>query len=417
MISRSQIDKAGSILTGSKIVSDEDFIKYEDIFDEYRKEHLPILTKITLDIQSLLTSDGKNFYIAQRLKRKPRIIAKLQRLSTRLSQLQDIGGLRIIVPQNKDVDNIYEFLKKRLKYDIRATDYRENGRENTGYRALHIIINTDKRCVELQIRSKFQHYWAEGVERTSVIYGYDLKSEEGDTDVFNYFKELSNIFYQIDKGNEPAPNKKLVLDKLREKAEAIIDSSDKKNILYGHTNQNIIKSLIDKEIKRRGKFNNWILIFDWNSGCFIDWHAVENDPDTAIKEYVSYEKLYPSASGYEVVLVGSSDVSMLQETHSHYFGIEAYENILENIDMSLVNIRKRIPIDTGARTILLAMVNRGYWNKNLSIKTLKNHYCKNLFGFEDSLRILRDKELVIMESDRGPVCLNISKKSEIESYL
>lgn len=112
MISRNQVDKAGAILTGSKIVSDEDFIKYEDIFDEYRKEHLPILTKITLNIQSLLTSAGKNFYIAQRLKRKPRIIAKLQRLSTRLSQLQDIGGLRIIVPQNKDVDNIYNFLKK-----------------------------------------------------------------------------------------------------------------------------------------------------------------------------------------------------------------------------------------------------------------------------------------------------------------
>ena len=127
--------------------------------------------------------------------------------------------------------------------------------------------------------------------------------------------------------------------------------------------------------------------------------------------------MYPSTSGYEVVLVGSSDVSMLQETHSHYFGIEAYENILENIDISLINIRKRIPIDTGARTILFAMVNRGYWNRNLSIDTLKNHYCKNLFGFDDSLRILRDKELVIMESDRGPVCLNISKKSEIESYL
>lgn len=417
-ISKTQIDKSGYILSGKKTVDEIQFIEYESIFDEYRKEHLPVLTRITSEIQEILSFYDASYYIAQRLKRKPQIIRKLKRLPVRLTQLQDIGGLRIIVKKNSDVDKLYDFIKSNIRYEIvDFVDYRERGRDDTGYRALHIIIGIEGYKIELQIRSLYQHYWAEGIERTSVIYGYFLKGYEGDLKVIKYFKKLSDIFYEIESGHTPTAQQKIELDSLRSAAETIIENSDKKNVLYGHVNKNAIKSLIDKESKKRGVINNWILVFDWNSGCFVSWDAVEKNPDIAIQKYVKYEKDFPAEQGFEVVLIGSSDVSTIKETHSHYFGIDTYENILESIDVSILNVKKRMSIDTGARKILLCLTTRRYWNKNIAINTLKNHYCKSVVGFDESLALLKRKGFIIMPSDRGPVMLNIAKKSEIESCL
>ncbi|HGH6232230.1 TPA: RelA/SpoT domain-containing protein, partial [Neisseria meningitidis] len=129
--------------------------------------------KTTIDIQNILREYIGEYYIAQRLKRKPQIIRKLNRLSVRLTQLQDIGGCRIIVPTNRDVDKIYKFLsskKDNLDFLIKkVTDYREKGRDDSGYRALHIIIERENLNFELQIRSRIQHYWAESIEKTSVV--------------------------------------------------------------------------------------------------------------------------------------------------------------------------------------------------------------------------------------------------------
>lgn len=100
-LSKSKVDKAGLALSKNKFKDEIDFIELEDVFDEYRKAHLQPLTETTLEIQRLLAGYGGSYYIAQRLKRKPQIVRKLQRLSVRLTQLQDIGGCRIIVQKKQ----------------------------------------------------------------------------------------------------------------------------------------------------------------------------------------------------------------------------------------------------------------------------------------------------------------------------
>jgi len=422
-ISKTAIDKAGNVLAKEKFKTYEEWEAADKIFDEYRQAHLQPLTSTTIAIQNWFRADNASYIIVQRLKRKPQILKKLRRLNTRLTQLQDIGGLRIIVDQNSDVDRLIEYITDKLKRQTsivikRIVDYRKKGRDDSGYRAAHIIMEKDGVSLELQIRSRIQHYWAELIERTSVIYGYVIKELEGDERVIKYFKELSNLFYLIETGQQPDASQKIDIERRRIEAESVINESDTRNILSGYINEGLVKTLQNKE-RRIGNsnFNNWVFIFNWNQGIFVDWTIVSLDPDEAIKCYVEYENKYPAEKGFEVVLVGTSSVANVRETHSHYFGLAQKENILETLNESIVGFSNQMDIDVGARQILQTMERRRYWErKAISIDTLKNHYCQDVLTFEQSLNTLIEKELIQRISNKG-VSLNIKKKGEISSYL
>lgn len=208
------------------------------------------------------------------------------------------------------------------------------------------------------------------------------------------------------------------MDKLSNAADKIITMSDSNKVLNSYVNEDIIKTLITIESKKGTGFNNWIIIFNWNIGSFISWDIISRDPDDAIKAYVENERRFPAHEGYEVVLIGSSDVKTVRQTHSHYFGIDSYENILESLNQSVVGFSRRLDIDTDARQILLCLRRRNYWGtKSISLATLKNHYCKNILAFDASLQLLMEKGLIIMTSKQGPVSLDIKAKAQIEQYL
>lgn len=180
MSSKTLIDKAGKALAFDAFASADAWVEFEDVFDEYRAQHLEPLSEVTLQLQQWLRDYGNEYYIAQRLKRKPQILRKLRRLKCRLTQLQDIGGCRIIVEKNIDIDHLGDYLARqtaqgRIQIQSgRGADYREKGRDDSGYRALHLILLNKGVTLELQVRSKIQHYWAENIERTSVFYGHYL---------------------------------------------------------------------------------------------------------------------------------------------------------------------------------------------------------------------------------------------------
>lgn len=51
MVSKSKIDKAGSVLSISGRDFDEVTLELEYVFEDYRKQHLEPLTRFTLEIQ------------------------------------------------------------------------------------------------------------------------------------------------------------------------------------------------------------------------------------------------------------------------------------------------------------------------------------------------------------------------------
>ncbi|KAA0989272.1 RelA/SpoT domain-containing protein [Dyadobacter aurulentus] len=422
-LSKTLIDTAGKSLSRDTETDVDKYILHTDAFDEYRKNHLEPLSKTTIELQQWLAQFGKEYFIAQRLKRKPQILRKLRRFSARLSQLQDIGGTRVIVEQNKDVDELVNFLKERFETRtdlklVKLTDYRGDGREDSGYRAYHLILEREGYRMELQIRSKIQHYWAETIERTSVIYGYHLKELEGDPSVIHYFKRLSDLFYEIEAGRTPSAQLKTKIEELRIRSEEIIQAADEKNVFSSFVNEGVTKDLERKENSSGSSgLNYWIFVFNWNIGSFVVWDLITNDPDGAIRKYVEYENKYTSDNGFEVVLVGSSKVSTLRQTHSHYFGLNHADGpILEDLNSSIVGFSNAMDIDVGAREILRTLERRHFWGtKVVSLDTLKNHFCKGVITFDSSLQALTEKRLVL-NSGYG-ISLNIKMKGVINKYV
>jgi ppGpp synthetase/RelA/SpoT-type nucleotidyltranferase len=420
---KGKIDKAGEHLSKGTWKDDDDYLNCEIIFDDYRKRFIEPLTEITLKLHSWLLLFGKEFYIAQRIKRKPQILRKLKRFSVRLTQLQDIGGVRIIFSDYHIVDQFLLFVKEKLSKGrffkiIKETDYREKGRYDSGYRAVHLIISRNDVVLELQLRSQLQHNWAERIERTSVIYGHFLKELEGDKLVLDYFKMLSNIFYEIESGRKPSDEIVENLEKIRIESEKIISSSDKKNVFNSSVNESFIKGMISRDAALKGSFYNWLIVFNWKEGRFENWQLIEGKSIEAINSYKELEKKWDEENGYEVVMIGSSDVSMIRKTHSHYFGIDNYDTILQSIDESLLSFNKRGEFDQDARIVLQCLYKRGNWNnKRVSYDTLKNHYCREVKDIDSAINLLETLGFITKTSYGNNYSLNTKKRTEMEKII
>ncbi|MCY3839335.1 MAG: hypothetical protein OXH09_11955, partial [Gammaproteobacteria bacterium] len=96
------------------------------------------------------------------------------------SDLEDIAGCRVIVPSLVDVEHV---TLECAKLDVtRARDYRDSDRN--GYRAVHLTIRaSDGNLVELQIRTRIQHGWAQLTERAAAIAGIEVKYGGGPDDI------------------------------------------------------------------------------------------------------------------------------------------------------------------------------------------------------------------------------------------
>lgn len=425
--SKNQIDKAGAYLASPKDDFDEayleTYVQLEQVFDEFRESHLSPLTSLTAILQEFLAADFHDYYVAQRLKRKPQIIRKLGRLHVRLTQLQDIGGLRIIVPRNSDVANVCDLIDKRLSSStdfelVRTTDYRAGGRDDSGYRAVHKIVRYKGLFLEVQIRSRAQHHWAESVERTSVFYGKRLKEGEGSRDVLSYFKLLALAYSDLESGRRLSTETRKRLEDSRQIAERVISQDGYSYLTEGSVDESVIKTLVQKGKSAHGQLTNWILVFNWNTASFVTWESASRRPDEAVAQYTRYEKDYPEREHYEVVLIGASDISTVQKTHSHYFGISRPDTILEELGVSVPSMSDDETVDTGAKLILSRLVKRRIWGMSQGVQrqTLQNHFCPEVETFAESLDLLIREGYVVDKRGAG-VTLNKAKSSEIESLI
>ncbi|WP_071058663.1 RelA/SpoT domain-containing protein [Pelistega sp. MC2] len=211
--SKKQVKKAGDTL-----VKNPKDAKAMEILSQWRSLHAhPVNT-----FQALLRKKAlkiKDAVIAQRLKRTPSIIRKLQRFPNMdLSRMQDIGGVRIIVPKIADVYELHQSLitgRHQHKPVLPPKDYIKNPKED-GYRSLHQVfkyasINKPELNglqIELQIRTHLQHYWATAVETLGIIEKSSFKTGEGNEEFKHFFKLVSVLFAHSEK--------KTVLDRYRD---------------------------------------------------------------------------------------------------------------------------------------------------------------------------------------------------------
>ena len=82
-----------------------------------------------------------------------------------------------------------------------------------------------------------------------MIYGYHLKEGEGDPNVIQYFKKLSDAFYEIESRRNPSSSQKIEIDRLKTVCENIISRSDRYKVFDSIVNEWVINTLVDKETR------------------------------------------------------------------------------------------------------------------------------------------------------------------------
>ena len=174
--SRSAIDKIGEKLR-SYTISEEEYLEAIDSLNNWRKNHGEIMD-FYLDECYKIATNTKNDHIIvfARLKRLVTILDKIinRQPEMRLSSLQDVAGVRVIVSNIDELNAIEEEIRK-LPGFIKCTNYIDLPKPD-GYRGKHFIFKKDGMFVEIQLRTYLQHLWATAVETVSAFENIPLKN-------------------------------------------------------------------------------------------------------------------------------------------------------------------------------------------------------------------------------------------------
>ena len=166
-ISKTQIDRLGDRLKkGSHTESDL------RLLDDYRRSFGEAYEAVVGKLRQRGASP------TGRLAKSTMSVAeKLRRESLRLSQMQDIAGCRVIVSDVLEQDQFVAGLKSDFSESI-LSDRRES--PSNGYRAVHVIVKVGGKLIEIQVRTAFQHLWAEVSEKSSDVLDPTIKYGGGD---------------------------------------------------------------------------------------------------------------------------------------------------------------------------------------------------------------------------------------------
>lgn len=136
--------------------------------------------------------------VTQRLKRQDTLIGKLGRERGNVTQMQDIGGVRAVVPSPA---HVYRLRRRLLKSwtIIRERDYIASPKDD-GYRGLHLIVHRSGLPIEVQLRTRGQDIWANAVEQAGLQTGVQFKFGEGPEADRTTFANVAAVIAGIEEG-------------------------------------------------------------------------------------------------------------------------------------------------------------------------------------------------------------------------
>jgi len=185
-LSKNQIDRLGARLRKGDI-SDDDL----RLLDSYRRSFSEGYEDVVSRIRDELGLEPTG----RPAKSTTSIIEKLRRESVRLSQMQDIAGCRLtaadIVEQNDIASRLGSVFEK-----VTIVDRREH--PSHGYRAVHVIVGFRGKLIEIQIRTSFQHLWAELSEKFSDMVNPGIKYGSGDNEIVTSLARTSCLITLVE---------------------------------------------------------------------------------------------------------------------------------------------------------------------------------------------------------------------------
>ena len=326
--SRRAVDRAGATLT-TPTASAAERREAIGVMNNWRAAHAVPLNAIQMNLRNYARAVSEEAFVAQRLKRRESIEAKLLRgPNMRLSQMQDIGGCRAVVPSTDHVDAVFfRFLNSRAKHDlIRSDDYLAQPRES-GYRGVHLVYRYrttsarnqpyDGLRIEVQIRSQLQHSWATAVETVGLFSGQALKSGRGDEDWKRFFALMgTEIAFSEQLPPVPGtPGDRGALRRELRRAAQEIDAVGRLEA-YGNT----LRVLQGDVRNGQAAYFHIFLERRGDGGGEVRWNEYSGrEREEAIRAYEDVESAIQSFPGAETVLVQVSSVEALRRAYPNYF--------------------------------------------------------------------------------------------------
>jgi len=336
-----QIIKAGEDLINPDFSEGhEKFLFAMDVLSFWRFSHeIPLEVALSI-LQKATLEQDKNAIFAKRLKRYVSIVFKLKRFpKMKLKNMQDIGGCRGIVKDQKKLIKIVRVLRKMPEFKnsqgkIRCKNYIETPKED-GYRGYHLIGSFpdghgNKKNIEIQLRTTLQHYWATALEIVDLFTGQALKSNQGDENWKRFFfsvGEQFSIMENIHLFNALEPE-----EQFRNYVAALNTSSE--NISSCGSAQQCCREL--GVIKKLDAFAASLqiigdkIIDNPDSGYVLlkintDTHTLSSalfdkeENKLAEAQYIEAEKESAEKNGTVVALVSATAVGGIKEAYPNYF--------------------------------------------------------------------------------------------------
>ena len=321
---RAVVNEAGRLLRDFFQFRGEvsDVIDAVQIIDNWRASHAFPLNSFTQTLRNRARRIHATAKTPQRIKRLASIGNKLvEKPEMKLSQMQDIGGCRAVMPTLSQVLALRDtYLKEDLVHKYAGQkDYIDQPKDS-GYRGIHLkyrfvgsarSLPFDQLKVEIQIRTLLQHKWATAVETAGTFTKEALKASKGSPDWLRFFSLMSSVFASRE-GCSIVPGTPSTIDDTIEEIRQL-----NKDHLIAATFSQYHALLPTIETQREAKY--FLVQLDpVNEKVQVKGFRAE-DSQEANRQYTEVESRLPPGSPIQAVLVSVGSVASLKKAYPNYF--------------------------------------------------------------------------------------------------
>jgi hypothetical protein len=281
--------------------------------------------------------------IAQRLKRLPSVIVKLNRnANMAFSQMQDIGGCRAVVRSAAHVDRLVELYEEAVAKNpkagaefVKKYDYVSRPKSD-GYRSVHLIYKyrTASRHrkpwvglrIEIQIRSRLQHASATAVETVDIFTAQAIKTGGGIAPWRRFFLLMASAIAETER-KPLCPGTPSDKRALRSELKIAAKGLNVVSVLKGW------RDAMTRVLSATTNAGAFLMVVDPEADQLSITGFADKEQAKASDAYIATERGLSKTSGAQAVLVSAGSVQALRSAFPNYFAdttvfIEALERAM-----------------------------------------------------------------------------------------
>jgi hypothetical protein len=293
------------------------------VINNWRSSHSFPLNTLQVNLRKMAGYIDPDPTAAQRIKRLPSIRHKLERFpGMKLSQMQDIGGCRVVLSSVESVHEIVDYYKSRSRVKhqlLREYAYIEHPK-TSGYRGVHLVWRyySDRKPtynglrIEMQIRSRLQHAWATAVETVGTFTQQALKSSWGDPDWLRFFALMSSSL-ALREGTQTVPD---TPDNAVDLTRELRRYAKKLDVINRLTVYGAALHFAEQEM-RAERGHVFLLELNVPEKTLSVWSY--QNAALAAEEYSALERAIEDQEGKDAVLVTVESLDALRRAYPNYF--------------------------------------------------------------------------------------------------